>query len=135
MTFAAVQHLFPRNSPRRRVCGRFRWVEILEVTTEDRDGFVHVGLVGELDLSTVAKVQEELRRVEESAPATVVLDLSKLRFLDSTGLRCIVTADERAREAGRRMVIVRGPDPVQRVFSITRLEERLEMVDDAAKVT
>jgi anti-sigma B factor antagonist len=110
-------------------------VEILDVRTEERDGFVRLGLVGELDLSTVAKVQEELRRVEQSAPATVVIDLSKLTFLDSTGLRCIVTADERAREAGRRMVIVRGPDAVQRVFSITRLEERLEMVDDAATVT
>jgi len=33
------------------------------------------------------------------------------------------------------MVIVRGPDPVQRVFIITRLEEHLEMVDDAATVT
>jgi anti-sigma B factor antagonist len=109
-------------------------VEILDVKTEDRDGLVHIGLVGELDLSTVAKVQEELRRVEESRPSTVVLDLSKLKFLDSTGLRCIVTADERAREAGWRMVVVRGPDPVQRVFSITRLEERLEMVDDAAKL-
>ena len=107
-------------------------VEILDVSTEDRDGLVHVGLVGELDLSTVAKVQEELRRVEESSPPTVVLDLSKLTFLDSTGLRCIVTADERARDAGRRVVIVRGPDPVQRVFSITRLDERLEMVDDAS---
>jgi anti-sigma B factor antagonist len=107
-------------------------VEILDVTTEDRDGFVHVVLVGELDLSTVAKVQEELRRVEESDPPTLAIDLSKLTFLDSTGLRCIVTADERARAAGRRIVVVRGPDPVQRVFSITRLEERLEMVDDAA---
>jgi anti-sigma B factor antagonist len=110
-------------------------VEILEVTSQDRDGLVHVGLVGELDLSTVAKVQDELRRVEESAPRTVVLDLSKLTFLDSTGLRCIVTADERARDEGRRIVIVRGPDSVQRVFTITRLEERLEMVDDAATVT
>lgn len=107
-------------------------MEILEVTTVDRDGFVHVGLVGELDLSTVGKVQEELRRVEETAPPTLVIDLSRLTFLDSTGLRCIVTADERARDAGRRMVIVRGPDPVQRVFAITRLEERLEMVDDPA---
>ena len=65
-------------------------------------------------------------------PPTVVLDLSKLTFLDSTGLRCIVTADERARDAGRRVVIVRGPDPVQRVFSITRLDERLEIVEDAS---
>jgi anti-anti-sigma factor len=109
-------------------------VEILEVRTEDRDGFVHVALMGELDLSTVAKVQEELRRIEAASPPTLVVDLSKLTFLDSTGLRCIVTADERAREAGRRVVVVRGPDPVQRVFAITRLEERLEMVDDAAAV-
>jgi anti-sigma B factor antagonist len=110
-------------------------VEILEVTTEERDGRLHIVLMGELDLSTVAKVQEELRRVEAGSPPTMVVDLSKLTFLDSTGLRCIVTADERARGEGRRMVIVRGPDPVQRVFSITRLEERLEMVDDAGAVS
>jgi anti-anti-sigma factor len=109
-------------------------VEILEVRTDDRNGLVHVALVGELDLSTVAKVQEELRRVEANSPPTLVMDLSKLTFLDSTGLRCIITADERAREEGRRVVIVRGPDPVQRVFAITRLEERLEMVDDATTV-
>jgi anti-anti-sigma factor len=109
-------------------------VEILEVRSEDRDGLVHVALMGELDLSTVAKVQEELRRIEAASPPTLVVDLSKLTFLDSTGLRCIVTADERARGEGRRVVIVRGPDPVQRVFAITRLEERLEMVDDAAAV-
>jgi anti-sigma B factor antagonist len=109
-------------------------VEILEVMTEDRNGLVHVALVGELDLSSVAKVQEELRRAEASSPATLVVDLSKLTFLDSTGLRCIVTADQRAREEGRRIVIVRGPDAVQRVFTITRLDDRLEMVDDAASI-
>ena len=110
-------------------------MEILDVSSEDRNGLVHVALAGELDLSTVAKVQEELRRVEANAPATVVVDLSKLTFLDSTGLRCIVTADERARAEGRRIVIVRGPDAVQRVFTITRLDDRLEMVDDVSSIS
>ncbi|MEA2361788.1 MAG: anti-sigma factor antagonist [Thermoleophilaceae bacterium] len=109
-------------------------MEILDVRTEDRNGLVHVALVGELDLSTVAKVQEELRRVEASSPPTLVVDLSKLTFLDSTGLRCIVTADERARSEGRRIVIVRGPNAVQRVFAITRLDDRLDMVDDAGAI-
>jgi anti-anti-sigma factor len=109
-------------------------VEILDVQSEDRNGLVHVALRGELDLSTVGKVQDELRRVEAAAPPVVVLDLSKVTFLDSTGLRCLVTADERARDAGRRLVIVRGPEPVQRVFAITRLEDRLEIVDDASAV-
>jgi anti-sigma B factor antagonist len=110
-------------------------VQILELETEERDGLVHVALRGELDLSTVGKVQDALQRVEADAPQTVLLDLSKLTFLDSTGLRCLVTADQRAREAGRRFVIVRGPDAVQRVFTITRLEERLDMVDDPGAVS
>jgi anti-anti-sigma factor len=109
-------------------------MEILEIETQSRDGLAHVVLRGELDLSTVNKVQDELRRVQSETPPIVILDLSKLTFLDSTGLRCLVTADQRARDAGRRVVLVRGPDPVQRVFSITRLEERLEMVDDASSV-
>ena len=109
-------------------------MEILEVTTQDSGGQVTISLKGELDLSSVGKVQEELRRVEAEGPAVLVLDLSDLTFLDSTGLRTVVTADERARANGRRLVVVRGPDAVQRVFAITRLEERLEMVDDASSL-
>ena len=107
---------------------------ILEVESQVRDGLAHVMLRGELDLSTVGKVEEELSRVETDKPEVVVLDLSKLTFLDSTGLRCVVTADDQAKQDGRRLVVVRGPEAVQRVFAITRLEDRLEMVDDASAV-
>ena len=110
-------------------------MEILEIETEAGDGLVRIALRGELDLSTVSKVEDELKLVEAESPGVIVLDLSRLSFLDSTGLRCVVTADQRAREAGRRLVLVRGPDPVQRVFTITRLEERLEMVDDASSIS
>jgi anti-anti-sigma factor len=109
-------------------------MEILEVVSASAGEQVTVSLKGELDLSTVAKVEEELRRVEASEASLVVLDLSSLTFLDSTGLRAVITADERAREQGRRFVIVKGPDAVQRVFAITRLEERLDMVDDGSSV-
>jgi len=54
-------------------------VEILDVETEDRNGLVHVALKGELDLSTVGKVQDELRRVEEGEPPVMVLDLFDAR--------------------------------------------------------
>ena len=110
-------------------------MQILNIDTQERDGRVHVLLRGELDLSTVGQVQDALERVEAGSPSVVVLDLSKLSFLDSTGLRCLVTANERAREQGRRLVIVRGPDAVQRVFSITGLDDRLEIVDDASAVS
>jgi anti-anti-sigma factor len=109
-------------------------VTILEVETVEGDGLVRLVLQGELDLSTVSKVEEELRRAEAGEPKVLALDLSQLTFLDSTGLRLIVTADQRAREQGRRLAVVKGPDPVQRVFAITRLDERLEMVEDVASL-
>ena len=95
---------------------------------------MHLALIGELDLSTVDQVEEELRKVEDGGAETVVLDLTSLSFLDSTGLRTIVTADQRARKSGRRLAIVRGPDTVHRVFTITRLDERLDMVEGADDV-
>ena len=107
---------------------------LLEVDTRQEPGAVHLALIGELDLSTVDQVEEELRKVEDGGAETVVLDLTSLSFLDSTGLRTIVTADQRARKSGRRLAIVRGPDTVHRVFTITRLDERLDMVEGADDV-
>ena len=107
---------------------------ILEVETRKGDGLAHVVLRGELDLSTVDKVEKALAVLHEGEDEVLVLDLSGLSFLDSTGLRLMVTADQRAQKEGRRLVIVKGPDTVQRVFSITKLDETLEMVDDVSQV-
>ena len=105
---------------------------LLEVDTHEENGTIRVALVGELDISSAPKVEEEIERLEAAKPAVLVLDLRGLAFMDSTGLRLIVGADARAREQGRRLAIVRGPDVVQRIFRVTRLDERLDMVDDPA---
>jgi len=102
---------------------------LLELTTDAEGATVRVALAGELDISSAGQVERELERIERDGPATLVLDLRELSFMDSTGLRIIVAADARAKEASRRLVIVRGPDAVQRIFRMTRLDERLEMVD------
>jgi anti-anti-sigma factor len=102
-----------------------------DVTIEERPGVVYATLRGELDISTAASLEDELRRVEASAPPLMVLDLKQLDFMDSTGLRLLISADTRAREGGRRLVIVKGNEMVQRVMRLTRLDERLDIVDDA----
>src|SRR5712671_2763215 len=103
---------------------------LLDVTTE-RDGeAIRVALSGELDISSAARVESELATAETAEPSVLILDLRGLEFMDSTGLRSVVSADARARESGRRLVVVRGPEAVQRIFRLTRLDERLEMVDD-----
>lgn len=102
------------------------------VEVRHEKGAVHVALQGELDISSAERVEQELRRVEDMSPSTMVLDLRPLRFIDSTGLRLVLAADLRARRDGRRLLIVRGPDIVHRVFRIALLDRRLEFVDDPA---
>ncbi len=109
-------------------------MKLLELTTETDGTTVRLALTGELDIAGAARVEQELERIEREPPATIVLDLRELAFLDSTGLRVIVAADGRAREQERRLVIVRGSDTVQRIIEMTRLHERLEIVDDPAAV-
>jgi len=101
-----------------------------DVTSARRVDTVHLRLSGELDISSAPKVEDELARVEPGRPELIVLDLRNLAFMDSTGLRLLIAADTRARNAGRKLLIVKGPEAVQRVFRITRLEERLEIVDE-----
>jgi anti-sigma B factor antagonist len=105
---------------------------LLELTTDTNGAIVSLALEGEFDIAGASSVEQELQRIEQSAPPTVVLDLRRLTFMDSTALRIIIAADARAREQSRRLVLVRGPDPVHRILHMTRLDERLEIVDDPA---
>jgi anti-sigma B factor antagonist len=109
-------------------------MKLLDLTTETDGTTVRLVLTGELDIAGAGRVEQELERIEQDPPATIVLDLRELAFMDSTGLRVIVAADSRAREQARRLVVVRGTDTVQRIIEMTRLHERLEMVDDPAAV-
>jgi anti-sigma B factor antagonist len=103
-------------------------VETLRYTTTDRDGAPVLALIGELVFETARKVERALRAIEERRPETLAIDLSGLSMIDSTGLALVVSADSRARGERRRLVVVEGPDRVQRVFRMTRLDDRLDMV-------
>jgi anti-sigma B factor antagonist len=105
-----------------------------DVQIEQRGDAVHVVMSGELDISTAQRLEDDLKRVEADKPATTVLDLQQLSFMDSTGLRLLIMADSRARAEDRRLVIVQGNEMVQRVMRLTRLDERLTIVEDPGAV-
>jgi anti-anti-sigma factor len=104
------------------------------IQSEDRGAAVRLALTGDLDLATSREAEETIKEAEAGRPPLLVVDLSELEFMDSTGLRVILSAASRGEEEDRRVVIVKGPDVVQRVFEITRVAERLDMVDDASEV-
>ena len=90
---------------------------------------VVVHLDGELDLASAPQFEGELERADVTAAATLVLDLRDLQFIDSAGLRMIVSAHENARERGQEFAVTRGPEQVQRLLAITRIGEHLRIID------
>jgi anti-sigma B factor antagonist len=93
-------------------------------------GAIRIGLRGELDLAHAYTFDEELRRVEEARPSCIVLDLRELSFLDSCGLARLLAARRRARRLGHRLVLVRGPKTIQRLFALSAVDEAFEIVND-----
>lgn len=105
----------------------------LEVETQEHESGARIALRGELDLFSAKALEEELDRLEPTRPEVLVLDLRELSFIDSSGLRVVLAADGRARDEGRKLVLVRAPEGVQRIFNIAGLDSRLVMVNDPAE--
>ena len=110
-------------------------VKPFAIRIEEAEGTVRIGLDGELDIATTPGAEFELRRIERGPARVIVIDLRGITFMDSTGLRLLVSADARARDGEHRLAIVRGPDTVHRVLELTGLDARLALVDDPAVVT
>ena len=97
----------------------------LTVQRPDSDT-VHVTIHGALDLLRAYDFDDAMRRIE--APGRLLLDLRSLDFMDTTGLSRIVAVRRRCRRSRRRLVIVRGPHAVQRIFAMSSDDEQFELV-------
>jgi anti-sigma B factor antagonist len=98
--------------------------------SSERDGDVYaIRLSGELDLATADGVQRELERVEASDARSIVLDLSGLTFMDSTGVRLMLSARARSRADSDRLTMLRGSAAVQRVLDLTGVADLLPFTD------
>jgi anti-anti-sigma factor len=89
-----------------------------------------VSLRGELDLSGVDRAREAIEQAESGSTGLVVLDLSELDFIDSTGLEVVLRAARRAHDEGRRLIVQRPSRYVKRLFEMTAIDQSLDIVDD-----
>jgi anti-anti-sigma factor len=88
-----------------------------------------VRLVGELDVASSPVLERALEELVGVDAGVVVLDLRELEFMDSTGLRAVLVAHQAASDAGRRFGLVKGPEQVQRLLSLTQVADRLVIAD------
>jgi anti-anti-sigma factor len=99
--------------------------ERFEVEVIPDRGRVIVAPRGEIDLATVERLRERLHELEAVAFHSIVLDLRKVTFIDSTGVALVLAE---IKKDGIDFSVIPGPAQVQRIFEITGLLERVPFV-------
>ena len=106
----------------------------LEIRCACERGRYVIAPAGDIDLVNAWRLEQELVRAEASGADEILLDLGGVRFIDSIGMKPVIHATARARERGKRLLIVPGPANVQRSFETTGLVSRLPFVDREGQV-
>jgi anti-sigma B factor antagonist len=106
--------------------------DLLHVTVEPLDDASLVRVAGEIDLSTVPELRRELDAARAEG-ATVLLDLSDVTFIDSTGLHLLLEASRDSAGSEWGFFIVRPSHVVQRLIAVSRTADLLTIVDPAAE--
>jgi len=97
------------------------------VVSEGRDSDWRIVGCGELDIATVELLERGLLAAEQTDADTIVLDLSRLSFIDSTGLKLLLDPNERSAGADRLRIIARAP-ALERLLDIVGPRERLPLI-------
>ena len=95
----------------------------LALTTERAGAHAVVGVTGELDAYSAPGLEEEVSRLLADDVNDLVFDLSGTKFLDSSGLRAILTAQRRLAERDGRLALRAPSEAVRRLLEITGLSD------------
>jgi anti-anti-sigma factor len=102
---------------------------VLGIELEREDDTMVVSLSGEVDLFSAAALEDQLKRAVESGADRVIVDLSALHFIDSTGLRVLLKAALASRQDSCRLCFLRGGPQVERVLEVSGVKKQLEFLD------
>ncbi|TQM83234.1 anti-anti-sigma factor [Saccharothrix saharensis] len=97
------------------------------------DGVPVLRVVGELDMTALDTVRAELLIWLDSAPEQVVIDLTGVTFMGSSGLALLIEAAAHADRCGVRFVLAAGHREVLRPIQVTNLDEVFDLYPDVAQ--
>ena len=88
-----------------------------------------MALYGEFDIASAADASRALHELLSHGLDAVIVDLSGLEFMDSTGVKFLVDGRDTARARGVKLSLVHGGDPVERVLTVSGVAALFEDVD------
>jgi anti-sigma B factor antagonist len=102
----------------------------LDLTTTSQGLCAVVRVEGEIDLDSAGELSEAALAAMQEIGPSLVLDLSGVTFMDSTGLKVLLAVHKRAELAGGRLVLAAPTRSVNRVVSITGFDQTFAICGD-----
>ena len=93
------------------------------ISTTEVEGRIVIGLTGEFDIDAAPSLRTVIDQAEQSSMADVIVDMSAVTFMDSSGLGCLIRAYKLFDRNGRRLRIA---DPSPRVVQILKVTGQYE---------
>jgi anti-sigma B factor antagonist len=110
-----------------------RGLTIAQSTLPDT-GWDVLAVAGEVDLATVPELERAVKGVLEDGSENLVIDLGDTTFMDSTGLRVLITADRDFKQADRELAILVKPGPISRLIDVSGMHELLHVIENTAEL-
>src|SRR5579864_6729443 len=111
------------------------WSNQLVVRRQELGGAVCLILTGELDLASVATLQAQFKAIAQLEDH-VIVDMSGLRYIDSTGAKALLDAHRLLSRTGRRIALAAVQPMARRIIDVMGIEKAILVfptVDDALK--
>jgi anti-sigma B factor antagonist len=94
-----------------------------------------VSLPERLDVSTTEPVRDELRRIVNAGSSWLLLDLSAVEFIDSSGLSVLISVLKQVRLSNGDVALFGVHPPVRALLELTRVHRILRVYDDESSAT
>jgi anti-sigma B factor antagonist len=105
--------------------------ERISVKTRTIDGATILAPVGEIDLSCAPAFRTHISAAQASRPSRLIIDLTGVPYMDSSGVATLVEAMQNARRSGGKLILCSMQDKVRSIFEIARLDMVFTIVKSA----
>jgi anti-sigma B factor antagonist len=103
----------------------------IEITNSN--GINIVNLLGRLDIMMAVELEKQMHSLLDSGADRIIIDMARLDFLSSSGLRIFIECAKRIKNVKGRLVLCNPSPSVLRVFKITQLDSVFEIHDGLEK--
>ncbi|HUP15267.1 MAG TPA: STAS domain-containing protein [Acidimicrobiia bacterium] len=107
----------------------------LQIDRSDQPGWAIISPAGEIDLATVGQLEDVLAASIVDGKTDVAVDLTGVTFMDSTGLRALLAANQNLSGSGHRLALVVAGGPVDRLLDISGVGQTLAIFQSLEAAT